>query len=89
MQIENNLVKRILVDNGSSVDELYYNAFQDHQLTPSPNSLYDFYGTKTTIEGVIQLSVTIRDGELKSTQMVIFVVVKYPSSYTVIFGMKG
>ena len=43
----NNNMYRILVDNGSSVDILYYQAFQrmglkDSDLRPSPNPIYRF-----------------------------------------------
>ena len=45
MMMANNNVHRILVDSGSSVDILYYHAFQkiglkDNDLKPSPNPVY-------------------------------------------------
>ena len=45
----NNNVHRILVDNGSSVDILYYQAFQrmglkNNDLKPSPIPIYGFTG---------------------------------------------
>ena len=54
----NNNVLRILVDNGSSVDILYYQAFQrmglkNNHLKPSPNPIYDFTGTPSPPWGLL------------------------------------
>lgn len=55
MIIENNTVKRTLIDNGSSVYVLYYTAFKemsfnDSQLSPSQGPLYGFSGAETRIK---------------------------------------
>ena len=49
----NNNIHRILVDNGSSVDILYYQTFQkmglkNSDLKPSPNPIYGFTGNSVT-----------------------------------------
>ena len=58
--IANNKVHRILVDNGSSVDILYFQAFERMGLTvsdlkPSPNPVYGFMGDSVVPLGVISL----------------------------------
>ena len=51
--VANNNVHRMLVDNGSSIDILYYQAFQRKglkvsDLKPSPNLIYGFTGDSVT-----------------------------------------
>ena len=58
--VANNNVHKILVDNGSSVDILYYQAFQKiglkvSNLKPSPNPVYAFTRDSVTPIGVISL----------------------------------
>ena len=53
VMMANDNVHRILVDNGSSVDILYYQAFQkmglkNSDLRPSPNPIYGFTGDSVT-----------------------------------------
>ena len=65
--IGNSPVKRVLVDNGASVDILSYDAFikmgyTDAQLTPSDMPIYGFNGVESKIEGTIRLPVTIGTG---------------------------
>ena len=55
--VANNNVCRFLVDNGSFVDILYYQAFQRmglkvSDLKPSPNLIYSFTGDSVTPMGV-------------------------------------
>ena len=57
---------RIPVDNGSSVDILYYQAFQKmglkvSDLKPSLNLVYGFIGDSITPMGVISLPMTLGD----------------------------
>ena len=58
--LANNYVHRILVNNGSLVDILYYQAFQkmglmNSDLRPSPNPIYGFIEDSVTPIGVITL----------------------------------
>ena len=60
----NNNVYKIVVDNGSSVDILYYQAFQrmglrDSDLRPSPNPIYGFTRDSVVPVGVITLPLTV------------------------------
>ena len=62
--IANNNVHRMLVDNGSSVDILYYQAFERmglkvNNLKPSPNPIYGFTGDSVIPLGVISLPMTL------------------------------
>ena len=60
----NNNVHRILMDNRSSVDILYYQAFQrmglrNNDLRPSPNPIYGFTEDFVVSMGVITLPLTV------------------------------
>ena len=62
----NNNMHMILVDNGSSVDIFYYQAFQKiglkvSDLKTSPNPVYGFTGDFVAPIGVISLSMTVGD----------------------------
>ena len=62
--IANNNVHMMLVDNGSSVDILYYQAFQRmglkvSNLKHSPNPIYSFTGDSVIPLGVISLPMTL------------------------------
>ena len=66
IRVEDYNVHRMLVDNGSSADILYYPAFQQiginrARLTPTNASLVGFGGTRVLPLGAITLSVTIGD----------------------------
>ena len=62
--IANNNVHRMLVNKGSSVDILYYQAFEKmglkfSDLKPSPNPIYRFIGDFVIPLGVISLLMTL------------------------------
>ena len=64
--IANNNVHRILVNNGSSVDILYFQEFKRmglkvSDLKPSPNPVYGFTGDSIILLGVISLLMTLRE----------------------------
>ena len=59
-------IRQVLVDNGSSVDILYYLAFQQmridrEQLVLVNAPLVGFGGTRVFPNGVVMLSVTVGD----------------------------
>ena len=94
----NNNVYGILVDNGSSVDILYYQAFQrmglrDNDLRPSPNPIYRFTGDSVVPVGVITLPLTIgeypreRDGGLLGDQSTIGL--QCSTWQAIVEGIKG
>jgi hypothetical protein len=92
--IGNSKTKRVLVDNGASVDILFHDAFikmgyTDSQLTPSNMPIYGFNGVESKVEGTIQLPMTIGQGSQTTTQMLNFVVIKATSTYNAILGRTG
>ena len=85
----NNNVHMILVDNGSSVDILYYQAFQkiglkNNNLRPSPNPIYHFTGDSVIPMGVITLLVTVRECPRESCVMTDFLVIDQPSAFNTV-----
>ena len=92
--IGNSLVKRVLVDNGASVDILLHEAFlkmsyYDSQLTSSNMPIYGFNGVESKIEGIIQLPTTMGQEPREATQMLNFLVIKASSTYNAILGRTG
>jgi hypothetical protein len=92
--IGNSSVKRVLVDNGASVDILFHDAFlkmgyTDSQLTPSNMPIYGFNGVESRIEGTIQLPLTMGQEPRQATQMLNFLVIKASSTYNAILGRTG
>nr|XP_017246106.1 PREDICTED: uncharacterized protein LOC108217734 [Daucus carota subsp. sativus] len=92
--IGNSSIKRVLVDNGASVDILFYYAYQkmgyaDSQLTPSDMPIYGFNGVESKIEGMIQLPVTMGVEPRQATYILNFLVIKASSTYNAILGRTG
>ena len=83
--------RRVLVDNGSSVDILYYHAFQKmrlgrDQLRPVCSPLVGFRGIKVQPVGTITLSVVVGSYPQQITKEVNFLMVDCSSSYNAIIG---
>ncbi|XP_071939126.1 uncharacterized protein [Coffea arabica] len=84
-------VKKVYIDNGSTIDVLYYKTFkelqlEDRQLVPVRTSLIGFAGPPVRPEGMITLMVTVGVSPKCRTVPVNFAVVKEPSSYNMILG---
>ncbi|GMN74649.1 hypothetical protein TIFTF001_052422, partial [Ficus carica] len=91
IRVANNVVRRVLIDNGSSADVMVMDAFsrlkiEGAELTPTKTPLYGFAGDCVRAAGTIRLPVTVGDGPEKATRMVEFIVVDRPSVYNVILG---
>ena len=84
-------VHRMLVNNGSSTDILYYPAFQQMginraRLIPTNAPLVGFGGTRVLSLGAITLSVIVSDYPKQITKDVTFLVVDCSSAYYGILG---
>ncbi|XP_075636782.1 uncharacterized protein LOC142609022 [Castanea sativa] len=82
---------KVLVDNGSSADILYYSAFQQmrigkERLIPTDAPLVGFGGTRVNPLGAITLPVTVGNYPQQITKDVTFLVVDCSSAYNAILG---
>ncbi|KAK3037299.1 hypothetical protein RJ639_032061 [Escallonia herrerae] len=82
-------VKRVLVDNGSSAEIIFYDAFKKmniptDRLRKMDSPLYGFSNHSVAVEGIIALPVVIRTPPTQANLMLDFVVVKVPSAYNAI-----
>ena len=88
--INNFLVERILVDDGSAVEILMYEAFKqmglDESLLRPTGPVYGFANQPIGVKGLITLPVTLGQGENKVTIPADFLVVDLPSAYNAIIG---
>ncbi|KAK3022920.1 hypothetical protein RJ639_046464 [Escallonia herrerae] len=84
-------VKRVLVNNGSSVEILFYDAFKKmniptDRLQKMVTPLYGFSNHPVAVEGIISLPISIGTPPTQANLMLDFVVVKVPSAYNAILG---
>jgi hypothetical protein len=91
LTIANHGIHRILVDNGSSTDILYWPAFKQlgidrERIKPFGSPLVRFGGEVVYPIGIIPLPVTAGAAPRLSTIMVDFLVIDRPSAYNVIVG---
>ena len=89
--VANNDVHRILVDNWSSLDILYFQAYERmglkvSDLKPSPNLVYGFTGDSVVPLGVISLPMTLGEYPKQSCVMADFMVIDQPSAFNAILG---
>ncbi|XP_077242376.1 uncharacterized protein LOC143882870 [Tasmannia lanceolata] len=94
MLVANWELKKILVDNGSSADILYYHTFErmmigDDRLKPANSDLFGFSGEVVKVEGPIELPVLVGEPPCQAFAMVNFLVVRATSVYNAILGRPG
>ena len=82
---------KVLADNGSSADILYYLAFQQmgigkERLIPTNAPLVGFGGIRVLPLGAVTLSVVVGDYPQQITKDVTFLVVNCSSAYNAILG---
>ena len=90
-KIANNFIHWVLIDSGSAVNILCWNAYQKIglkwvDLCPTTSPLYRF--TKETVisEGIIKLAVTLTEAPRMVTIVIDFLVVNCPSAYDGVLG---
>ncbi|RRT68338.1 hypothetical protein B296_00025839 [Ensete ventricosum] len=91
VRITNALVKRVMVDTGSSVDILYKDAFLKLGLTttdlsPMNSTLIGFTRDFVVPLGMIVLPITLSQEHQSKTLMVTFMVVGLPTTCNIILG---
>ena len=91
LMIEGFNTRRVLVDNGSSVDIIYLLTFQ--QLKVDPKKLYpfdsplvSFIGDRVYPKGIVTMMVTAGSYPLEVTKQLHYLVVDCPLSYNMIIG---
>ena len=87
-------VKRILVDNGSSTNVLFYAIFSrmdlsKYRLREVSTPLIGFTGDSVQVEGEITLPTTVGTSPRLSTVFLTYTVVRIPSAYNAILGRPG
>jgi len=91
VEIENYAVKKVLVDQGSSVDILYWTTYQKLQLpdtamVPYDEPIYGFFGEQVSTRGYIDLHIVFRKGTQTKTIPIRFLIVDAPTSYNILLG---
>ena len=84
-------VHRVLIDQGSSTDVMFWSTFNKLQLSPNQlrpymGCLYGFAGDKVEVRGHIELRMTFMDGTVSHTANIRYLVVNAPSAYNILFG---
>jgi len=91
VEIENYAVKKVPVDQGSSVDILYWATYQKLQLldtamVPYNEPIFGFSGEQVSTRGYIDLHTIFREGTRTKTIPISFLIVDAPTSYNVLLG---
>jgi len=84
-------VHRVLVDQGSSADVMFWSNFNKMQLSPYQlrpyiGCLYGFARDQVEVCGHIELRTTFTDGTSSRTANIRYLVVNAPSSYNILLG---
>ena len=89
IEIENYAVKKVLVDQGSLVDILYWTTYQrlqlpDTAMIPYDEPIYCFSGEQVSTRGYIDLHIVFREGTQTKTIPIRFLIVDAPTSYNIL-----
>ncbi|XP_059441975.1 uncharacterized protein LOC132174318 [Corylus avellana] len=94
LMVANHKIHRVLVDNGSSADILYWPVFKQmgverSRIQPFDSPLVGFAGEQVQPMGLISLPVMVGTAPRQSTTMVDFLVIDRPSAYNAIIGRSS
>ncbi|KAK1356083.1 hypothetical protein POM88_049339 [Heracleum sosnowskyi] len=84
-------VHRVFVDNGISVNILYYGTYKkmgllDKELIQGTTHIYGFTGDSVRVKGTIKLSLTLGEGSVSVTQVFEFLVIDQSTYYNALLG---
>ncbi|XP_068486459.1 uncharacterized protein [Phaseolus vulgaris] len=84
-------VHRVLVDQGSSADVMFWPTFSKLQLSldhlkPYPGCFYGFARDQVEVRGYVELRTTFTDGATARTEKIKYLVVNAPSAYKILLG---
>ena len=84
-------VHRVLVDQGSSTDVMFWPTFSKLQLSPDQlkpygGCFYGFAGDQVEVRGYVELRTTFTDGVASHTEKIWYLVVNAPPAYNVMLG---
>ena len=91
VDIENFAVKKVLVDQGSSVDILYWETFKklqipEQQMSPFVDEIVGFSGERVQTRGYVDLYTTFGEGQLTKTISIRYLVLDANTSYNMLLG---
>ncbi|KAL0360969.1 UNVERIFIED_CONTAM: Retrovirus-related Pol polyprotein from transposon opus [Sesamum radiatum] len=94
LNIANFSVHKVLVDNGSSADIMFWDVvkrmgLENAQLDPVHTPLVGFGGSEVVLMGTITLPVSMGEEPRRKTLIVRFLVVDTPFAYNVLLGRPG
>ena len=89
--VSNKTIHRVLVDSGSSVDNIFTSAFDKmgigrEKLEPVNACLRGFSGKRVLPLGSVQLLLTLGDPPCQATTTVRFLIIDAPSAYNMLLG---
>jgi len=84
-------VHRVLVDQGSLADVMFWSTFNKLQLSPDQlrsytGCLYGFAGDQVEVHGHLELRTTFTDGVASRTKNIRYLVVNASSAYSILLG---
>jgi len=84
-------VHRVLVDQGSSADVMFWSTFSKLQLSPDQlrsytGCLYSVAGDQVEVREHLELRTTFTDGVTSRTENIRYLVVNAPSTYNILLG---
>ena len=84
-------VHRVLVDQGSSADLMFWSTFNKLQLSPDllmpyTGCLYGFAGDQVEVRGYLELRTMFTDGTTSRTESIRYLVVNANSAYNILLG---